>query len=350
MLFFRQRAQKVGKEIARALKNSLIIEEEEFRKRRWVIFSDLHKGNKSTVDDFRNNELIFFYALKDYLQKDFSLVLNGDIEECWSFNLEKVINSYQTTIFKLEREFNLKGNNYYVRLVGNHDRLLLNSEYRKKLEHFLGAFSVYEALLLGENIIVLHGHQGEFISTEFEPLSIFFNRFFWKPLQKVSGVNIEGWARNYFKQNQRDMLLFDWAKKNRKILIAGHTHRAIFNSQSEYEKLLKIEQTLLKKPSDDLQRLLLPEVHKRLKKIRRHFRKPLFLDLPCYFNSGSGVYRNGLTAIEIEAGEIKLVKWEYSDGVVEDQFVGDDFAHYLKIVRKVLEKDRLELLLLASAF
>ena len=31
--------------------------------------------------------------------------------------------------------------------------------------------------------------------------------------------------------------------------------------------------------------------------------------LPCYFNTGCGLYMDGITAIEIEEDVIKLVKW-----------------------------------------
>jgi len=32
--------------------------------------------------------------------------------------------------------------------------------------------------------------------------------------------------------------------------------------------------------------------------------------IPCYFNSGCCGYTNGLTALEIESEEIRLIKWE----------------------------------------
>ena len=55
-----------------------------------------------------------------------------------------------------------------------------------------------------------------------------------------------------------------WSIKNNKILIAGHTHRAVF-----------------------------PKIGESL-----------------YFNDGSCVHPNGITCLEIEDGCISLVKWE----------------------------------------
>lgn len=32
--------------------------------------------------------------------------------------------------------------------------------------------------------------------------------------------------------------------------------------------------------------------------------------LPCYFNTGSGLYRKGITNIEIKRDKIRLIKWK----------------------------------------
>ena len=39
--------------------------------------------------------------------------------------------------------------------------------------------------------------------------------------------------------------------------------------------------------------------------------------IPCYFNIGSGLYRQGFTCIEIEKGVIRLIKWSNEDGISE---------------------------------
>ena len=51
---------------------------------RYIIFSDVHKGDRETgSDDFQRNEMIYCYALQYYLDHDYRLILNGDIEEGW---------------------------------------------------------------------------------------------------------------------------------------------------------------------------------------------------------------------------------------------------------------------------
>ena len=35
--------------------------------------------------------------------------------------------------------------------------------------------------------------------------------------------------------------------------------------------------------------------------------------LPCYFNTGCALYDDGATMVEMDQGEIRLVKWSRSD-------------------------------------
>ena len=41
--------------------------------------------------------------------------------------------------------------------------------------------------------------------------------------------------------------------------------------------------------------------------------------LPCYFNTGCGLYRKGLTNIEIEGDKIRLIKWQSDDSLLLEQ-------------------------------
>ena len=53
----------------------------DIKKDKFAIISDIHKWDRSEADFFQRNEAIYCSALDYYLQKDFKLVLNGDIEE-----------------------------------------------------------------------------------------------------------------------------------------------------------------------------------------------------------------------------------------------------------------------------
>lgn len=47
---------------------------------KFVIFSDIHLGNRGRKDDFLHNSELFIRVLKEhYLEKGYKLILNGDI-------------------------------------------------------------------------------------------------------------------------------------------------------------------------------------------------------------------------------------------------------------------------------
>ena len=53
--------------------------------------------------------------------------------------------------------------------------------------------------------------------------------------------------------------------------------------------------------------------------------------LPCYFNSGCGLYPSGPTAVEIADGEIRLVRWQRaSTGKGREELQKGDLAGYLE--------------------
>ena len=66
-----------------------------------IIFSDLHLGNGSSLDDFHHNSSLFSIALEHYyLSKGYSLILNGDIEDLQKFHLSQ-ITRYWETLYQL---------------------------------------------------------------------------------------------------------------------------------------------------------------------------------------------------------------------------------------------------------
>lgn len=62
---------------------------------RLVIFSDLHLGDGGGNDDFKKNADLFLAVLRRrYLQENFTLILNGDIEELALFPLKRIMASW----------------------------------------------------------------------------------------------------------------------------------------------------------------------------------------------------------------------------------------------------------------
>ncbi len=303
---------------------------------RVIVFSDWHKGDRRGNDDLQHNETVLLYALEHYLGKNFRLILAGDIEEGWECRWADMASAYRDTLYEMERLFHQSMEHGCVRLVGNHDAALADPAFASRyLTPLVGAIPVYSALRLGERLVVLHGHQGEWFSDRFAARTRFLIHSLWAPLQRLLSIQFEGTARNVRMQNSRDFLLAEWAAARGLILIAGHTHRAVFESRNELQFLMDFRHRMLSRPDNAFfRRFILPRVERMITDLEKRFSSPPPPTPAIYFNAGCGVYDNGVTGIEIEDGIIRLVKWESSDSGTDD---GDLAENYFHIVRKVFQ-------------
>ena len=97
-------------------------------KDKFIIFSDQHKGNRDSADDFANNEFNYLNALEYYDQRNFSFINMGDSEETWKYKVEDVLPKNEKT-FAAEAAF--QPNNYY-KTFGNHEIVWKNKWDIKK--------------------------------------------------------------------------------------------------------------------------------------------------------------------------------------------------------------------------
>lgn len=296
----------------------------------YAILSDFHLGNGRGADNFRHNEEALIEALQYYRQRDFSLILLGDVEELWQFDFEEIRSRYDHTVYQELREF---PEERVYRVFGNHD-----FEWGKLTDRSVNGnghtYWACEAVKLGDHIIATHGHQGEdFADEKLWWLSRFGVRLFRyvEPISIALNLynNSKPLPRDLQTLNPREKLLYQWAKARGKILICGHTHRAIFQSLSYAERLqhkmgeLKSQIHAARRAGDRETRGQLSET---LKASRRKWREekrrqrvtPAFepdrAPAPCYYNSGCGLYTEGLTNLEIENRKIRLVKWTRKNG------------------------------------
>ena len=58
---------------------------------KFIIFSDHHKGNKESGDDFASNEKNYLAALDYYFRNQFNYINLGDSEELWKYKPSEVI-------------------------------------------------------------------------------------------------------------------------------------------------------------------------------------------------------------------------------------------------------------------
>lgn len=260
---------------------------------RIVLFSDCHRGDGSWSDEFSNNQNLYFAALTHYFYENYTYIELGDGDDLWkNKNFSDIVDIHSDAFWVLSKFF-MEGRLYF--LWGNHDMEKKNKKFVKnnlyqyfdqRKKTYVPLFpniNIHQGLVLnyevtGDKILLIHGHQVDFINYELWKISRFLVRHLLRPLE-ILGVNDPtSAAKNYNKKDAIEKKLTEWVKKEKCMLIAGHTHRSMF-----------------------------PEVG----------------ELP-YFNDGSCVHPRCITAIEIEDGYITLVKWNVKtdkDGVM---YIGRD--------------------------
>jgi len=245
---------------------------------RFIFFSDCHRGDNSWADDFAHNQNLFFHALNHYYKKGFTYIEVGDGDELWENKRFADIRQAHSHVFWLMRKFH---NEKRLHLIwGNHNiewknrRNIEKNLYRyydERDDEYKSLFEdieIHEGLVLkhsrtGKKIFVVHGHQGDLINDRLWWLGRFFVRHFWRHLQLLGIKDPTSPAKNFKKRIRVEKKLIEWVKANNQMLIAGHTHRSRFPKKGK----------------------------------------------PPYFNDGSCVHPRCITGIEIQKGEIVLIKW-----------------------------------------
>jgi len=284
---------------------------------RYVIFSDLHLG----TPQFEANRRLYLQALDDYFQRDFTLLLLGDIEELHRYSMDRLLKEYRDDVYARERNFLTQGR--LRRIFGNHDiDWHYPEEVRRRLHPVLPGITVAEGLKLRWEerlIFLLHGHQGGLMSDTLGRVGRIFLRFVAQPLGLYALVSP---ALNHRRRRKAEQRYYDWAKRQGLLLVTGHTHRPMFESLTKVDQIRMRIEALVREyvaVSDSrLRRTIATEIVCARDRFRRCLSTPdseedcarlgqTELLIPCYFNSGSGLHRDGLTALELAEGEIRLI-------------------------------------------
>lgn len=267
-----------------------------------VLISDCHRGDGSFADIFSKNQNIYFKALNYYYKEGFNYIELGDGDELWgNDNMEHIIKTY-SNIFWLLAKFHKEGRLNLI--YGNHDMVKKNDGFVKSnlyerydeveernIEMF-NKIKVKESIVLryknnNEKILLIHGHQGEFMNDKLWWVNRFLVRYLWRPLSSFGINDPTSTADNNKKKQIASEGYIDWVESQKHMLIAGHTHKPRFSEPYE----------------------------------------------PAYFNTGSCVHPRCITAIEITSGQISLVKWSVKvkeDGAL---YIGKDILAGPKKVR-----------------
>jgi hypothetical protein len=279
---------------------------------KFVCMSDMHRGDGSGADDFAQNSLIYRCALEHYLESGFSYVELGDAEELWENDNFDQIYITHTMVYELLAKFHHPDpeKSRYLKVWGNHDLYWKDNEavYRTLFPDI----EIHEGIILETGpqedggaaspmsgptpkpgaILLFHGHQADpKCCGELAVVSKFFVHNFWPDLQRVGIKDPTRAALNPGLCNEVDKRLHEWANNNAQgiaAIIAGHTHRAVF------ENLSLTEQRYLDS------------------KVRTDGVKFKHQPDRSYFNTGSCVHPLCITGLEItfENGpRLRLVKW-----------------------------------------
>lgn len=245
---------------------------------RYVLVSDCHRGSGTSSDNFLKNQHLYFAALKYYYRNGFSYIELGDGDELWENRSMETIIEIHSNVFWMFSLFH-KEHRLHM-LYGNHDIKKRKKRYIDKncSTYFCTetqcSMPLFPDLTFHEGIILrsvqvpeqalylTHGHQASLLNSTFWPLSQFFVRYLWRPLENFGVLDPTSAAKNYTVKNKCEERLTHWAQTQKKILITGHTHRPVLPTE----------------PAS-------------------------------YYNTGSCVHPRCITCIEVENCSLTLVKW-----------------------------------------
>lgn len=286
------------KRLNKAFKNAKNINFDDSSK--FILFSDCHRGDNSFADDFANNRNIYFHALKHYYAEGFQYCEIGDGDELWeNLSFQPIFEAHKN-VYLLMKLFHEQNRLHMI--WGNHDMVYQNPDYVEKhlatyfdtkLEKEVNLFcnlKYHEGIVLnhtetGQKLFLTHGHQADWWNYTFWKFSRFMVRVLWKPLNVMGIADPTSPAKNYKELIKVERRTKKWIIENNNLItIVGHTHRPRFPNPGEI----------------------------------------------AFFNDGSCVHPRSITGIEIEHGEISLIKW----------YIDTTENGTLQIVRVLLEGPR----------
>lgn len=216
---------------------------------RYVFFSDCHRGQGNSNDNFLKNQHLYFAALQHYLKQGFTYVELGDGDELWENRSMEQIIEVHSNAFWLLKQFFMEGRFY--QLYGNHDMAKKHTRYTAKtcasyfctekqdITPLFPGLVVREALIFkdcvhGSILYATHGHQADIWNSTLWKLTRTLVRYLWGPLERAGFLDPTSAAKNYKTKKKTEERLASWARQHHCLLICGHTHRPVMESSSVY--------------------------------------------------------------------------------------------------------------------
>lgn len=226
---------------------------------KFVLFSDLHRGNGGSKDAFKPNAELFLSTLNDYVRRGFSYVEVGDGDELWKgWPFEEIRHAHHR-VFDLLHDLNRDRRVHLI--LGNHD-------VRHRARHQVDKDGILakEGLILrhrqsGQRLFIVHGHQADIACDPMYFLARRVARFGYR----IRDI-LDSWrppAQLEHELGKLEHRIIDWMNLLGQIVICGHTHRLSFPFKGE----------------------------------------------PPYFNTGSCIVPGRITGLEIQHSHIVPVQW-----------------------------------------
>lgn len=243
---------------------------------RFIFFSDCHRGIDNRTDAFAPNKGLFRHALAHYLDKGFTYVEVGDGDELWMNPRFSDVQRAHRPIFDLLYQFNRRDRLHL--LVGNHEITGHEPVPQSKDGLTVHGGLVLEHTRTGHEIVVLHGHQADFEADPGLAVSRWMVRHVWRRLQERGFGTTPIWAKPEYRRSWPEQQIMNWLQGHKRKI-----ERRIYTWLEACEKTVICGHT--------------------------HFPHFALPGTPPYFNAGSCVIPGELTGLEIQNGQIAMVKW-----------------------------------------
>jgi UDP-2,3-diacylglucosamine pyrophosphatase LpxH len=287
---------------------------------KYVVLSDFHLGDGSRADNFVQNENVTGKALDFYRNSNYALILLGDLEEFHQFEMEAILKRYQSVYNRFRQFRDLH------RIFGNHDVewALTDPLFADDKRPAVEAIKLQKDDSV--DIMLVHGHQAS-ESYEKDLHIVRFGTTFFREIEKI--FKLGGKFMFEDKPCFKDKIYASWAMDNKKVLICGHTHCPIFarnffdyrwvlNNYAEYDKRLRDAKRENNQPEISKYNKLFKWLHEKAITYQNRYnqtggrgmkKSPGSTLSDYYFNSGGCLFKDAITAIEIDEDWIRLVHW-----------------------------------------
>ena len=165
-----------------------------------------------------------------YWKNDFTYIEAGDGDELWEHDYKHIIRANRAV---WEQLLQFHGAGKYIRMWGNHDLVLSEPQFVRKhlwtakdvatgeVEPFFTGLEPVEAVVFrhretGQDILLVHGHQGDFPNDQAWRFSRLMMRVFWRYAHAFGFHSPTSPVANSDKRHKVERNYVKWIRQNRR--------------------------------------------------------------------------------------------------------------------------------------